>query len=434
MEPDATPSATALLGMEGFVVLAQEERDGEWWLAVETTADRARCPACGGPAVGHGRAAVTVRDLTMAGRPVVLVWNKRVWRCPAPACPKRTWREHHGAIGPRRCLTERARAEICRRVGADEDSVAACARDYGVGWHTAMAAVKDHGAPRVCDPSRLEGVEAVGLDESLFLAATPERRTRYATAFVDLDRSLLLDVVPDRSAGAVGAWLSGRPAAWLGAVSVVAIDPHRGYHRGLVSHLPHATVVVDHFHAVRLANDAIDDVRRRVQQETLGHRGRKGDPLYGIRRLLLRGAERLSPRAWERIFAGLAAGDPHGEVGAALLAKELLREAYAAASLHEARRRLVAFYQWCAQAEVPELVRLARTISAWEDEVLAYHTTGCSNGRTEAMNFLVDKIRRIGHGFRNFDNYRLRLLLRCGVKWHTHRTARVRARKPSLVA
>jgi len=106
---------------------------------------------------------------------------------------------------------------------------------------------------------------------------------------------------------------------------VVALDPFRGYANGPLVNLGHAGVVVDHFHAVRLANQAIDDVRRRVQNQTTGHRGRRGDPLYGIRRLALVGAERLSERGWGRLLAGLAAGDPDGEMGAAILARELLR-------------------------------------------------------------------------------------------------------------
>jgi len=214
----------------------------------------------------------------------------------------------------------------------------------------------------------------------------------------------------------------------------VALDPFRGYANGVAAHLPEATVVVDHFHAVRLANAAIDDVRRRVQNETTGHRGRRGDPLYGIRRLLVVAAERLSDRGRARMMAGLAAGDSDGEVAAAYLAKELLREVYGAVDLPHARRRLTAFYSWCAEAEVAELARLATTVSSWQAEVLAYHTTGQSNGPTEAVNLLIEKVRRIGHGFRNFDNYRLRLLLRCGVKWQTRPVARIRGRQPRLVA
>ena len=82
-----------------------------------------------------------------------------------------------------------------------------------------------------------------------------------------------------------------------------------------------------------------------------------------------------------------------------------------------------------------ELSRLARTVRVWEAEILAWHATdGCSNGPTEAINLLINKVKRVGHGFRNFANYRLPLLLHCGVSWHTHRTARLRGRSPHLAA
>jgi zinc-finger of transposase IS204/IS1001/IS1096/IS1165 len=106
--------ATVLLGMPEFVVGAQLEVGGELWLMVETTAEVVGCEGCGTRAVGHGRRRVRVRDLPMADRPVVLVWAKRLWRCPDPACPVATWSEEVDDIAPRAALTERARAEICR--------------------------------------------------------------------------------------------------------------------------------------------------------------------------------------------------------------------------------------------------------------------------------------------------------------------------------
>ena len=82
-----------------------------------------------------------------------------------------------------------------------------------------------------------------------------------------------------------------------------------------------------------------------------------------------------------------------------------------------------------------ELSRLACTIKAWEAEILAWHATkGCSNGPTEAVNLLIKKVKRVGHGFRNFTNDRPRLLLHYGVGWQTHPTARLRGRSPRLVA
>jgi transposase len=408
---------------------------GEWQLEVQTTATVVGCQGCGVRAELHGRRTVRVRDLPIGGRPVVLWWHKRLWRCRQPACKVRTWTERAAAIRPRALLTERARAEACRRVGKDAHAVAAVARDLGVGWATIMRAVADHGTQLVDDPTRLDGVATLGLDETSFLKATPTAPTRYVTGLVDLEQGRLLDVVADRTRTAVDRWLGARPAAWLAQIGTVALDPWRGYASALVAPLGHATVVVDHFHAVRLANTVVDQVRRRTQQATLGHRGRKRDPLYRIRKLLLSAAEQLTSRGWVRLRAGLAAGDPTGEVAVAWQGKELLRVVYAAGDLAHARAALERFYRWSDGAGVAELSRLARTVRAWEAEILAFHTTGgCSNGSTEAVNLLVKKVKRVGHGFRNFGNYRLRLLLHCGIRWQTHQTVRLRGRHRRLVA
>ncbi|MGI9157891.1 MAG: ISL3 family transposase, partial [Marmoricola sp.] len=245
----------------------------------------------------------------------------------------------------------------------------------------------------------------------------------------------LIDVVEGRSGKVVTDWLDGQGVDWRAGVRVAALDPFRGYERALIAGLPAATVVLDAFHAIRLAQQVIDDVRRRVQQDTLGHRGRKGDPLYGIRRVLLRGAENLTAKAYRRMLAGLDAGDQDEQISAAWIACQELRHVYAAPTLVQARRRLHTFYWACASGDVPELHRLGRTIAAWQNELLAYFTTaGASNGPTDAVNLLIKRIKRVGFGFRNFANYRLRLLLHCGTTWNTHPTERIRGRSPRSMA
>lgn len=435
MHPETRPADVVMLGMSNFRVLQASEVDGELEALVETVTDRDWCRECGVRAQSHARREVVVRDVDAFGRPARLRWRKRVWRCAEPACPARTWTEQSDAIGARRSMTERARKAACRRVGRDGASVAAIARDTGTGWHTIMNCVRDHGRDLVDDPDRLNGVTALGMDETAFLRASRHRHTTYVSGLVDSATGRLLDVVPDRTARAVTGWLAARDSAWLAAVGVVSLDPHRGYANAVGVHLGHAQLVVDHFHVIRLANAVIDDVRRRVQQEQTGHRGRKHDPLYRVRKLLLKGVEALDDRGAARLAAALAAGDPDGQLTAAWQLKEITRDLYRADGLDRARDVLDLLYTWADTSGVPEARRFARTVRRWETEILAWHTTGgASNGPTEAVNLLIKKIKRVGHGFRNFDNYRLRLLLHCGVTWQDQPAARLRGRTPRSAA
>lgn len=137
---------------------------------------------------------------------------------------------------------------------------------------------------------------------------------------------------------------------------------------------------------------------------------------------------------WRRLLDALRRGDPHDEVLACWLAKEHLREVYAVDDPDDAARLLDAVIVEGADSGVPELVRLAGTLRRWREPILNHHRTGRSNGPTEAMNLLIKNIKRVARGFTNFDNYRLRLLLHCGVEWNTHRTASMRDRRPHLAA
>ncbi|MBA2338326.1 MAG: ISL3 family transposase, partial [Acidimicrobiia bacterium] len=363
------------------------------------------------------------------------VWAKRRWRCPERDCAVGTWSERSDQIAPRAALTQRARRRVADMVNIDGWSIAAAGAEFGVGWHAADQAVADHTHPRIADEARLDGVTAIGVDEKRFLNATPTRRTTFSTQIVDLDRGRLLDVIEGRSRNVLDRWLAERGVAWCEGIRLATLDPSAGYRAALEEHLPQATLVVDHFHAIRLANRAIDDARRRIQNQTLGHRGHKADPLYRARRVLLTGYERLTAERFTWMQSLLAVGDPEGEVSACFIAKELLRDVFAANGEAHARRRMITFYLWCADTDIPELIRLAGTVSRWAEEIFAYHrSAGASNGKVENTHMLIEKTRRTAHGFTNPTNYRRRLLGRHGIKWHTQPTARIRGRQPRFVA
>lgn len=307
------------------------------------------------------------------------------------------------------------------------------ARELGVCWDTVMGAVREHGEPLVDDPARVGAVDQLGVDETTFLSANRDHPTLFATGLVDLDAKVVIDVIEGNSATDLGRWLDRQPAPWLTGIRVVATDLAESYRAGLDGRLDHATRVADPFHVVRLANRCLDQVRRRVQNQTLGHRGRKRDPLYRIRKLMLTGTERLEGPGLDRMLLGLRLGDPDQEVLGAWVAKESVRDVYLADDPADTALLLDKTIEGCRLDQVPEIRSLGRTLGRWRTEILAHHATGASNGPTEGLNLLVKKVKRAGHGFRSFTNYRLRILLHAGgVNWPAQRTPapRIRTRSP----
>ena len=353
-------------------------------------------------------------------------------------CPNKTWTEQHDAIAPRAVLTDRARQWAFEQVGHHDRAVCAVADQLGVAWHTIMTQVSERGKPLVDDPTRLDGVSAVGVDETAFLRATGTHPTLYATGIADLSPgrpARLLDVVPGRSGRVLGSWLAARDDAWRAGIVTASLDPFRGYATALATQLPDVTRVLDPFHVVKLGLTCVDEVRRRVQQDTLGHRGFAADPLFRTRRLLRRRADRLTPRQRTRITAALEAGDPNGEVAAAWLVAQQLMAAYADPDRAAGRAAADKAITTAKTCPVPEINRLGRTLTAWRTEFLArFDQPTVSNGPTECLNLKIKNTKRTARGYRSFANYRLRLLLNHGLIREDQQTTRIRSHRPSKIA
>jgi transposase len=411
---DATGLAEAMLGLDCFRVLDVEETASEVVITVETSIEVVGCPTCGVRAEAQDRTRTDIRDLPCFGRPARLVWLKRRWRCVDPDCSAKTWTEEVDHVLPRAVLTVRGGAEATRQVGELAMPVAVVARELGVCWWTIMGAVIRHGTPLIEDPRRVGSPRALGIDETSFLSATPEHTTLYATSLVDLSAKKVIDLVEGNSAADLRRWCASQHPAFCGRVLVVATDLAESYRAGISPHLDHAIRVADPFHVVRVGNRCVDKVRRRVQNETLGHRGRKTDPLYRIRKLLLKGTERLDERGHDRLLLGLRLGDPNDELIGAWLAKESVRDVYLTDDVAEAAVLLEKAIAGCRADDVPEVRSLGDTVQRWQREILNHHRTGASNGPTEGQNFCVKQVKRAGRGFTCFDHYRLRVLLHAG--------------------
>jgi hypothetical protein len=246
---------------------------------------------------------------------------------------------------------------------------------------------------------------------------------RWHTCFSDLDgRRGLLGQVQGRTADDTAYWLAGATPAWRDAVRVVCIDLCSIYASAVRRMLPHAVLTADLFHVVQLAVKAVGDVRRRVVRARYGRRGRSGDPEYGIKNLLVRNLEHLSPAQYAKTIDTLDRDRYGQEVAAAWIAKEKLRDALnlrarvtgSTPCERQVRDRLFAFYDWCAQHDdIPELLTLARTISRWEDEITAAVLTGITNATSESLNRLAKLEARQAYGFRNPLNQRRRVRIAC---------------------
>jgi transposase len=172
-----------------------------------------------------------------------------------------------------------------------------------------------------------------------------------------------------------------------------------------------------------------------VQQAKTGHRGRTGDPLYGIRRVLRRRTDHLSTKAWARLEAGLIAGDPDGEVALAWAIIQRVMALYQQGDPDQARAQAAELVTALGTCPIPELARLGRTLHAWRDELVArFDHPGVSNGPTENLNLKIKNTKRIARGYRNFTHYRLRLLLNHGRIREDHSPTRIRTRAPRFAA
>ena len=255
---------------------------------------RVRCGGCGVRARSKGRREVRLRDAPDPGGVACEVrWNKRVWRCPNPGCEACTWTEECELAGPRRVLTRRAEQWAAGRLEAVEGTVASVARRLGVAWATVWSAVAAAAQRVAGDPGRVAPVARLGFDETVTGSATRLARRRCVCAAVDAATGQIIDIFDGRDTAGLRRWLEQQPAEWLAGIEVVCCDPHEGYRSGITrartdKHLsPDTQIAADAFAIVRLANRALDSARRRVQHELTGHRGRKSDPLYQARKLLL---------------------------------------------------------------------------------------------------------------------------------------------------
>lgn len=414
-----------LLGLAGLAVVGVQDGSDGPVVHLVSADERARvCPGCGTRARrSKGRRVTHPRDLRVGGRRPRLVWRKRRWFCDVVECPRRSFTEAVPAVPARARLTGRLRSSAGAAVGDRGCTVVQSARDHDVSWPVVAAAFAVHAA--VVLPEQPGPVEVLGIDEVrrgrpkwvFDQAAGVWQSTvdRWHVGFCDLAGGQgLLGQVEGRNAAVVIDWIGQWDQAWRDGVRFVAIDMCTIFKSAIRAVLPGAVLVVDHFHLVQLANQAVTEVRRRVTVQVRGRCGRKGNREWELRNRLTRSAARMRGEHVDALLDDLsglpaAIGTP---IVVAWNAKEDLLDLLALARTDPDRERisglLYRFYCRCAGSGLPELERLAGTVQTWWPEILAFIRTGITNAGSEGTNRVIKTVGRDAYGFRNPASQRLR--------------------------
>jgi transposase len=379
------------------------------------------CRRCGCEGVPRDTVTRRLAHEPFGWRPTTLLVTVRRFRCTG--CPH-VWRQDtNKAAEPRARLSRRALRWALEAIVCQHLTVARVAEALAVSWDTANAAVLAEGRRvLISDPARFDGVRVIGVDEHCWRHT--RRGDKFVTVIIDLTPvregsgpARLLDMVEGRSKAVFKTWLDHQSTAFRDGIEVVAMDGFTGFKTAAAETVPDAVAVMDPFHVVALAGDALDRCRQRVQQATCGHRGRSEDPLYGIRRVLRTGAELLTDRQRQRLTAVFAI-EQHVEVEATWGIYQRIVAAYRNPDRPAAKAELtniIATISAAVPAALTELITLGRTLKRRAPDVLAYFDRpGTSNGPTEAINGRLEHLRGSALGFRNLTNYIARSLLETG--------------------
>jgi transposase len=423
---------TLLFGLPGVRVERVERcADGTRVVHVVTAEETAAaCPSCGVLSTSvKARVITSPKDIPYGLGRILVRWHKTRWRCREHYCDRGSFAEAIAQVPARSRTTVRLRTAIGAAIGDAARSVSEVADSHGVSWPTAHRAFVAHAEALLAEP---QPTPLLGIDETRRGKPRWQRCTEtgrwvrvdpWDTGFVDLaGEQGLLGQREGRTSAAVIDWLSKRSDEFRAGVQFVAIDPAAVYASAIRTPglLPNATIVVDHFHLVKLANDALTKVRRRVTWDLRDRRGQRIDPEWANRRRLLRARERLSQNTFVKMWNRIQDEDPSAQILSAWIAKEELRTLLSTVRVggdaHLTRHRLHQFLTWCIDSQIPELLTLAATVDHWWPEINAFVTTGITNARTEGYNRLLKQVKRVGCGFRNRDNSARRIRFHCTRK------------------
>ena len=277
----------------------------------------------------------------------------------------------------------------------------ACAL-LGIGWDPAQEIMR-RAVKRGLERRQLERLKYLGMDEKSF-----RRGQSYITLLTDLEESRVLEVVEERTAEAAGQLWDTLSPEQKQAVEAVAVDMWEPFIQTIQTQVPEADIVHDKFHVSKYLGEAVDKVRRQEHKELLA----QGDEtLTGTRQLWLYNPQNFSPEQAEE-FSALK--DLHLKVARAWAAKELFSKFWEYQQEGWARRFFKDWFGWVSRSRLKPVVEVAQMLKRHLENLLTYLRHHITNAVTEGLNSKIQSLKSAARGFRNFQNYRIRILFFCG--------------------
>jgi len=381
------------LGLPQLRILKQKELENHIDVTVIYRRGEAKCPRCGKVTTKeHDRRQQLKQDRRLRDKVVFLTLMKRRFRCLW--CSK-VFTESDEVFGSRRRSSHRFREYLGGE--ALHQTVRRTAQKEQVGEGLVRRCVAEEIGKRLGAREVEEIPEFIGLDEF-----SVSGRRLYHTAICDLVKREVMEVVEGQGRQKVEEYLDSllKPEKVRG----VAMDMHEPFRQAVQMCLPQAKVVVDKFHLIRHINGALDKVRSRLQG---GNRRGKRRDLFKSRYTLLKGAERLADWEKERLNRLFYC---YPELKKAWVLKESFRMWYRETDRMRAEERLSLLEERIANNSLAEFKALLRTLANWREEILNYFDYRITNGFVEGKNNRIKTIKRMAYGYRNMDNFRLRIL------------------------
>ncbi len=391
-------TATELLGLREFVVESYDvddtKQESRFYCRIQF--DYAICPRCRSVSQDiHDHKRRRVRDMSCFERKVYLVFHIRRFRCPK--CHKVFTESLDSIVTNQRCTRRFEQMVYGECLSQTFQDVA---RKLDMNWHS-VERIFYRKAHEQFQYGAKQYPQILGVDE----ISNKKGHKQYLLIISDLQRSCVIEVLPDRRKDTLVRWLYALPIWVRENIKVVSMDLWKPYREGINEVLPHAEIVADRYHVMKNLNDVIDKVRRAIQKHLPKD---VASQLKGLRWVLLKNQDTLDDTGRQKLQSAY-------ELSPLLRRLHQLKERFRSifeniTDRKQAERFLQAWICEVKQFGCNKLLAFVGTLERWWNPILNYFNDGITNGMVAGINNRIKLIKRRAYGYRNITNFRNRIV------------------------